>query len=921
MAILTPSQLTSASNATYFDNVSGSITPTSVRSLNDNWISSSILTSQTSSLTVLSSSYAATASVVTGTVVSASYALSSSYALNATTANSATTAQTASYVLNAVSASRATSALNADTASFVTTAQTASYVLNAVSASRATSAANADNATSSSYALSSSFALTASFALNAGTSINTGSFATTGSNQFNGNQSITGSVRVTGSLTMLGLSPISVSHVKANDVQGVEILTNTNTTVATFGAGGGTGVTVVGQVNAASFAGSGSGIIGVINAQTASLALNAVSASQAANATLFNSLSSSQFPQLVTNNTFTGTQFISNTSNPTSFTTTASFYTDGGARITKDLYVSGTTYLTNLTVFGSASVQYVTTSVLVGLEFIDLNTTLPLLRYAGLNIGDSGSAAGISSSFWYDSEKDNWLFIYAPAGSTVQTSSLAINGPIGYNNVGNEQGLTANYITKGQLVTTENNHHITSSQIFDDGTTVAIAGNLQVTGSLFAGSLTGSLFGTASYALNADTASSVTPLNQSVLITGSLNVTGSTLLNGSTIFKPQYFTTEQPFTINQVSDGTSAGANIIAVRNTSTAATGSFTVSGSSNILLFGAGVTNSSIVNGSLFGFSGRGNTVTNVGISQTGSNTVRTLPTMNNTVLSSTVTVTDNRTGETASPLNLNVSNIGSTFSYTTSTGSMSLNNLFNIGSTTITITGSGAINKLLTGAIFNGAGNVFTIDSPTTANVGNGVLVNGNTNSLLSSGSNYNFASTNILGAGLSLTGSGTTGGSVFAGRFNAQDSSAILANTIFGIGTGTAAGSRRTSFFVSSSGLTVVRNSLEITGSVNGFVTSASIASNTSSLDFSQGNFYTSLVTGTTNFNITNPEPGQTVNLLLTTAGTGASASFSSNVKQVSGSAYAPTATAGAQDILTFISFDGSSVYLASVKNLI
>jgi hypothetical protein len=83
MAILTPSQLTSASNATYFDNTSGSITPDNVRSLNNNWISSSILVSQTSSLSVLSSSYAATASVVTGTVVSSSYALTASFALNA----------------------------------------------------------------------------------------------------------------------------------------------------------------------------------------------------------------------------------------------------------------------------------------------------------------------------------------------------------------------------------------------------------------------------------------------------------------------------------------------------------------------------------------------------------------------------------------------------------------------------------------------------------------------------------------------------------------------------------------------------------------------------------------------------------------------------------------------------------------------
>ena len=105
------------------------------------------------------------------------------------------------------------------------------------------------------------------------------SYAATASsvNALNQNVLITGSTRISGSLTLVGLSPISVSHVKANDVQGVEILTNTNTTVATFGAGGGTGVTVVGQINATSFSGSGASISGVVSssyALTASYALN-----------------------------------------------------------------------------------------------------------------------------------------------------------------------------------------------------------------------------------------------------------------------------------------------------------------------------------------------------------------------------------------------------------------------------------------------------------------------------------------------------------------------------------------------------------------------------------------------------------------------------------------------------------------------
>jgi hypothetical protein len=122
MAILTPTQLQASNNSTYTTNGSGSITGASANTFNANFISSSITVSQTGSMTVLSSSYAATASVLLGSVVSASYALSSSYATIANSVTSASYALSSSYALNASTANNAT---------------TASYVLNAVSASYA----------------------------------------------------------------------------------------------------------------------------------------------------------------------------------------------------------------------------------------------------------------------------------------------------------------------------------------------------------------------------------------------------------------------------------------------------------------------------------------------------------------------------------------------------------------------------------------------------------------------------------------------------------------------------------------------------------------------------------------------------------------------------------------------------------------
>lgn len=102
----------------------------------------------------LSGSYGLTGSLTVTSGVTASLLGTASFATsasNAITASYIITAQTASYVLNAVSSSFASTASfvqTAQTASYVQTAQTASYVLNAVS---------------SSYALSASFALTASY--------------------------------------------------------------------------------------------------------------------------------------------------------------------------------------------------------------------------------------------------------------------------------------------------------------------------------------------------------------------------------------------------------------------------------------------------------------------------------------------------------------------------------------------------------------------------------------------------------------------------------------------------------------------------------------------------------------------------------------------------------------------------------------
>ena len=109
-----------------------------------------------------------------------------------------------------------------------------------------------------------------------------------------------------------------------------------------------------------------------------------------------------------------------------------------------------------------------------------------------------------------------------------------------------------------------------------------------------------------------------------------------------------------------------------------------------------------------------------------------------------------------------------------------------------------------------------------------------------------------------------------------------------------------------------------------GSVRGEVGALSISSNTASLDCSTGNFFTvTLVSGSnTHVNPSNILPGQTINVRVKQASVASgSISFAPSVKQVSGSAYVPTSTANAEDVVTFISFNATNLYLSNVKNFV
>lgn len=163
---------------------------------------------------------------------------------------------------------------------------------------------------------------------------------------------------------------------------------------------------------------------------------------------------------------------------------------------------------------------------------------------------------------------------------------------------------------------------------------------------------------------------------------------------------------------------------------------------------------------------------------------------------------------------------------------------------------------------------------------------------------------------------VTGSNTfIGNQIITGSLNVT---AGITGSLFG--TATTASYYNTSN-LPTTGSNNFSGSQVFTGSVQGNVAALTVTSNTASVDLSLASFYTlQLVSGSNIFiNPSNIKPGLTATILVSTTGSG-TVSFPSTVKQPSGSSYTPTTSTG-KDVLTFLSYDTTALYVASVKNLI
>ena len=118
---------------------------------------------------------------------------------------------------------------------------------------------------------------------------------------------------------------------------------------------------------------------------------------------------------------------------------------------------------------------------------------------------------------------------------------------------------------------------------------------------------------------------------------------------------------------------------------------------------------------------------------------------------------------------------------------------------------------------------------------------------------------------------------------------------------------------------------ITGSMVYSGSVAGVVIPLTITSQTASMDCNLGNFFTlSLPSGsTTHLAATNIKPGLTLSLRITQTATGSAGTFgySTNIKFPQAFPYIVTPTNGAIDILSFQTYDSSSLFGVAVNSLI
>jgi hypothetical protein len=199
-----------------------------------------------------------------------------------------------------------------------------------------------------------------------------------------------------------------------------------------------------------------------------------------------------------------------------SYATTGSNSFLGSQNITGSLYVSE-----NLTVYGSSSFVYVTSSQLaVSNSYISVNVFEPAERFGGLKVYDSGSESHqATASLLWDSLQNHW--IYQNASGSNYSGGMLLSGPRNTGSLGEELGLTS-----GKIAKSVGGDHLDNSIMNEAGSTIYITGSLSATGTVYGTNITA--IETSTGSLNSFTSSINTTiknkLNNDGVISGSSQI-------------------------------------------------------------------------------------------------------------------------------------------------------------------------------------------------------------------------------------------------------------------------------------------------------------------------------------------------------------------------------------------------------------
>ena len=110
---------------------------------------------------------------------------------------------------------------------------------------------------------------------------------------------------------------------------------------------------------------------------------------------------------------------------------------------------------------------------------------------------------------------------------------------------------------------------------------------------------------------------------------------------------------------------------------------------------------------------------------------------------------------------------------------------------------------------------------------------------------------------------------------------------------------------------------------ISQGVSGVVNAISVASNTASIDFNTGNFFTLAMPagGAVHVNHTNIKAGQTLNLRTIQNATPSTLDFNGGFKFESGSVFTASTGSGITDLMSFVTFDTSTILGTGINNLV